>query len=90
MLHGADFYAADSSYERERRHQRIIREKCAETLVAAGELAETIGHDGEVDAYRAARLVKALIARAHDEAVGRTLGVLQPLATSRSQHEGAE
>ncbi|MES3054942.1 hypothetical protein O6V14_04800 [Sphingomonas faeni] len=88
MLHGEGFYAG-SFYERECRHQRIVNKKCAETLVAAGELAETIGHDGEVDAYRAARLVKALIARAHDEAFGRTLGVIPPIATSRSQHEGA-
>jgi len=75
MLHGPD-YSAGAFYERERRHQRIIREKCAVTPVTAAELAGTVDHNGEVDAYRAAALIKTLIARAHDEAVGRTLGIL--------------
>jgi len=68
-------FSSGSFYEREANHRRIIMENCCSVQVSPGEIAATINSDGEVDLYKAADLVFALIGRARDEAVRRTLGV---------------
>jgi hypothetical protein len=75
MLHGAGFHSG-SFYQREARHRRIIISKCAPTMVSPQELADTINQEGAVEPHKAAELIRALIARAHDEAVGLTLGII--------------